>query len=42
MTKSGEWIGKVEELPEAIKTTFKPSIFPPSEEEAAEFHLDRW
>jgi len=41
MTKSGEWIGKVEELPEAIKTTFKPSIFPPSEEEAAEFHLDR-
>lgn len=42
MTKTGEWIDSVEEIPAGMKTQYKSTMFPPTPEEAKNLHLDRW
>ncbi|CAG5135280.1 unnamed protein product [Candidula unifasciata] len=41
MTKTGEWIHTPAEIPAPMQTQFKHTIFPPTAEEAQQFHLDR-
>lgn len=31
-----------EQVPEALKSSLRPALFPPKQEDAAKFHLDRW
>ena len=42
MTKTGEWLDSLDEVSPLLKTQFKPTVFPPTAEEAKEFNLDRW
>ena len=42
MTRDGQFFDKPEDIPENLKTQIKPSVFPPSEEEAAALNLQLW
>ena len=42
MSKNGEWLTTFAETPPASSHMIQLSMFPPTSEEAAAFHLDRW
>ncbi|GFR76678.1 tRNA (cytosine(34)-C(5))-methyltransferase, partial [Elysia marginata] len=41
MTKAGEWLDNKDKIPPHLKTQYKESIYPPTPEEAAKYHLER-
>lgn len=42
MTKDGEWISGAADIPKSSGNQIKVTMFPPSSEDLAALHLDRW
>ena len=42
MTREGEWLSSVTEIPKSNRRLLQASMFPPSPEEVSALHLNRW
>jgi len=42
MSKFGDWYVTYDEVPNKLRSQITRSVFPPSAEQAADFHLERW
>jgi hypothetical protein len=42
MAKDGEWISSTADVPKSNRGHLKDTMFPPTTEDAATLHLDRW
>lgn len=42
MSKTGEWVHSLAEVPPSKTPLLTPTIFPPSQQELGDLHLERW
>jgi len=42
MTRAARWFEDYSDLRETLRYRVNESVFPPSEEKVAKFHLERW